>query len=102
MDIKKTTDNSKTRVTGVRQIPDRIEREPESQRPLVKTNFILMAVSGVMIILGFLLMTGGASDWGEFNPDIFSARRIVVGPTIAFLGFIFMGVGIMYSPKESN
>ncbi|MDE5693524.1 MAG: DUF3098 domain-containing protein, partial [Duncaniella sp.] len=36
----------------------------------------------------------------EFNPDIFSARRVVVCPTIAILGFIFMGVAIMYSPKK--
>ncbi|MDE5724256.1 MAG: DUF3098 domain-containing protein, partial [Paramuribaculum sp.] len=35
----------------------------------------------------------------EFNPDIFSTRRIVVGPTMAFLGFIFMGVGSMWRPR---
>ncbi|WP_300933729.1 DUF3098 domain-containing protein [uncultured Duncaniella sp.] len=31
---------------------------------------------------------------------MFSTRRIVVGPTIAFLGFIFMGVGIMFSRNK--
>ncbi|WP_304507831.1 DUF3098 domain-containing protein [Duncaniella muris] len=31
---------------------------------------------------------------------MFSVRRVVVGPTIAFLGFIFMGFAIMYSPKR--
>ncbi len=102
MDTKKKANNSKSRVYGLRQAPEKIDKELESQRPLVRINFILMAISGIMIVLGFLLMTGGASDWGEFNPDIFSARRIVVGPTIAFLGFIFMGVGIMYSPKDIN
>ncbi|MCM1050378.1 MAG: DUF3098 domain-containing protein [Paenibacillus sp.] len=81
---------------------DALEKESESEMPLLRPNFILMAVAGVMIVLGFLLMAGGSSDWGAFNPDIFSTRRIVVGPTIAFLGFIFMGVGIMYSPRKKK
>ncbi|WP_369809584.1 DUF3098 domain-containing protein [uncultured Duncaniella sp.] len=81
---------------------DVLEKESESEMPLLRPNFILMAVAGVMIVLGFLLMAGGSSDWGAFNPDIFSTRRIVVGPTIAFLGFIFMGVGIMYSPRKKK
>lgn len=70
--------------------------------PLVKTNFILMAIAGAMIIAGFLLMLGGSSTAEEFNPDIFSTRRIVVGPTIAFLGFIFMGFGIIYRPRKNK
>lgn len=103
MDTKTKTDTYKSRyANGTANNGDVLVKEPESQRPLVKINFILMAIAGAMIVLGFLLMTGGASDWGEFNPDIFSARRIVAGPTIAFLGFIFMGVGIMYSPRNKK
>lgn len=76
---------------------------PESyvQFPLVKINFILMAIAGLMIVVGFLLIAGGGSETGEFNPEVFSVRRIVVGPTIAFLGFVFMGVGIMWNGKKS-
>ncbi|MBQ9077788.1 MAG: DUF3098 domain-containing protein [Muribaculaceae bacterium] len=70
--------------------------------PLVKTNFILMSIAGAMIIAGFLLMLGGSSTAEEFNPDIFSTRRIVVGPTIAFLGFLFMGFGIIYRPRRKE
>lgn len=99
MDSRIKTDAAKRHTTGRSGTPDILDRETESQKPLVRTNFILMAVAGAMIVLGFLLMAGGASDGGEFNPDIFSTRRIVVGPTIAFLGFLFMGVGIMYSPR---
>ncbi|MCM1163987.1 MAG: DUF3098 domain-containing protein [Muribaculaceae bacterium] len=70
--------------------------------PLLPANFKLMAIAGAVIVLGFLLMAGGSTGWDVFNPDIFSARRIVVGPTIAFLGFIFMGFAIMYSPRKKN
>ncbi len=70
--------------------------------PLHKVNLILMAIAGFMIVLGFILMTGDSSSMESFNPDIFSTRRIVVGPTIAFLGFIFMGFGIIYRSKKEN
>ena len=60
--------------------------------PLGRNNFIIMAVAGVMIVLGFLLMLGGSSTNEAFNPDIFSTRRIVVGPAICFLGFVLMAI----------
>ena len=43
-----------------------------------KENFILIAVAVACIVLGFILMSGGGSGDNTFNPDIFSARRIVV------------------------
>lgn len=70
--------------------------------PLHRINLILMAIAGAMIILGFLLMTGESTTMESFNPDIFSTRRIIVGPTIAFLGFIFMGYGIIYRSKKET
>lgn len=77
-----------------------LDKENYVKLPLVKINFIMMAVAGIAIILGFLLMLGGSSTVEAFNPDIFSTRRVVVGPTIAFLGFLFMGVAIIYRPKK--
>lgn len=73
-----------------------IKRQPS---PLSPINFVLMAVCGVLIIVGFLLMTGAPSTT-EFNPDIFSTRRIIVGPGIALLGFVAMAYAIMYRPKS--
>lgn len=81
---------------------DILEREPRTQLALVKRNYVLMAVACVVILVGFLLMLGGSSTAEEFNPDIFSTRRIVVGPSIAFLGFLFMGVAIMWPDKSSD
>lgn len=75
---------------------------PMLQWPIGKMNFIFMAISGCIIILGFLLMLGSGSTTTEFNSDIFSTRRIVIGPTIAFIGFILMGIAIIYRPKTSN
>lgn len=80
-----------------------LEKEDYSQLPLVKINFILMAVAALMIIVGFILISGGApADADTFNPEVFSTRRIVVGPTITFLGFVFLGVGIMWNGRKSE
>ncbi len=78
----------------------RIEPESFEQRALGRNNFILMAVAGAMIVGGFLLMLGGASTESAFNPDIFSTRRIVVGPTVCFLGFVAMAVAVCVKPRR--
>lgn len=68
---------------------------------LPKLNLILIAVSFVVIIIGFVLMTGAPS--GEvFNEDIFSTRRIDIGPMISLFGFIAMLFAIFYRPKKKN
>ena len=67
---------------------------------LPKINLILIAVSLVIIIVGFALMTGEPSGATEYNPDIFSFRRITVGPMIALFGFVMMIVAILFKKKE--
>jgi uncharacterized membrane protein YecN with MAPEG domain len=67
---------------------------------LPKINAIAIAISVVIIIIGFGLMVGAPSGATEFNPDIFSTRRITVGPMIAFFGFIVMIVAILYKPRK--
>lgn len=73
----------------------------ENKFVISKINYILIAVSLAIIIVGFLLM-GGKPSGVEFNPDIFSTRRIVVGPMISFAGFLFMIFAILYKPKSKK
>ena len=79
-----------------------IKRESADQRTLTRTNFIAMAIAGAMIVLGFILMLGGSTTETEFTPDIFSTRRIVVGPAIAFLGFVAMAIAIIIKPRKKD
>lgn len=68
-----------------------------------KENFILIAVSVVIIALGFILMSGGGSeDPAGFNPEIFSSRRIVVAPLVTVIGFILMIFGILKNSKSKE
>ncbi|MDD6891905.1 MAG: DUF3098 domain-containing protein [Bacteroidales bacterium] len=67
-----------------------------------KTNFLLLGIGMVVILIGFLLMTGPGSTETAFEPDIFSVRRIQVAPVTCFLGFVFMMYGILRKPKDAG
>jgi membrane-bound ClpP family serine protease len=66
-----------------------------------RTNFILLGIGMVVILIGFALMCGPGSTEGYFEPDIFSARRIKVAPLVSFFGFVFMIYGIVRKPKDA-
>lgn len=69
--------------------------------PLSRNNCILIVISLILIVAGFVLMAGSPSTVTEYNPDIFSDRRIVVGPLLSFIGFVLMAVAIIVKPKRS-
>lgn len=64
-----------------------------------KVNFVLLAVGMLVVILGFVLMSGSGSTETTFDADIFSATRIKVAPVVCFLGFISMIYAIARRPK---
>lgn len=53
-----------------------------------KVNFILLAIGMIVVIIGFILMSGPGSDETTYNPEIFSTMRIKVAPAVCFIGFI--------------
>ena len=66
-----------------------------------KENYLIIATAIALIIIGFVLMSGGGSPDGvSFNPAIFSPRRIVIAPVITVLGFALVVVGILKKPKD--
>ena len=69
------------------------------KQTLPQLNLILIAVSLVIIVVGFALMVGAPSG-EEYNPDIFSFRRITVGPMIALFGFVSMIFAILFRAKK--
>jgi len=65
-----------------------------------KANYILVLVGFLIVVAGFVLMSGSGSTEQAFNPDIFSSRRIVVAPMVCLFGFLFVVVGILWpAPK---
>lgn len=65
-----------------------------------KVNYILLAVGMLIVIIGFLLMTGPSSSETVFEPDIFSARRIKVAPLVCLFGFLSMIFAVMRKPED--
>lgn len=65
---------------------------------LPKFNWILIVICLVLIVVGFCL-TAGAPSGEVYNPDIFSTRRITVGPMISLLGFVGMVAAILFPKK---
>jgi uncharacterized membrane protein len=68
---------------------------------LGKQNLILISIGVAFVVLGFLLMMGAPSGQTEYNPDIFSFRRITLAPGIALFGFIFVIFGIVKKSKDA-
>lgn len=67
-----------------------------------RVNFMLLAVGVLVIVAGFVLMSGSGSAEGVFDADIFSARRIKVAPVVCLVGFLFMMYGIMHKPATGQ
>ncbi|OPZ31779.1 MAG: hypothetical protein BWZ00_00423 [Bacteroidetes bacterium ADurb.BinA174] len=67
-----------------------------------KINLIICGVAVLIIIAGFLLMSGPATTFEGFEPDIFSVRRIKVAPIVSLFGFVLMIVGILYPAKDKK
>ena len=74
---------------------EKIYRKEGFSFPLSKKNLRLMAIAFCAIVIGFLLMLGAPSTADAFNPDIYSFRRIILGPAISLLGFVFMAYAII-------
>jgi len=66
-----------------------------------KVNYkVLLAGIGV-ILLGFILMSGGGSDNPNiWNDDIFSFRRIRLAPTVVLIGFGITIYSIFKNPVK--
>lgn len=81
------------------------ERNSEGNRaPLFrKTNYILMAVGIVLLIVGLICLRGGAvEDPNTFNGEIFNNTRLVVAPILMFLGLALEVVAIMWHPRAKK
>ena len=81
----------------------RIKNQDMEKRNLAfgRMNFILLAIGMVVVIIGFILMSGAGSTDQAYNPDIFSARRIKVAPIVCLLGFVSMIYAVVHKPKDN-
>lgn len=71
--------------------------------PIPAENYKMILVGLVIIIVGFILMSGGGTeDPTQFSYDIFSFRRITLAPIVVLAGFAFIFWAIMRNPKPKK
>lgn len=64
------------------------DAETEARMALGAKNYIFMLIGFGLIVLGFILMSGGGSDDPNvFDYSMFSFRRITLAPIVVLAGF---------------
>ncbi len=68
---------------------------------LNKENYKIIIIGCIVLVLGFVLMSGGGSDNpNEFNAEeLFSFRRITFSPLLIIIGYMIVLFGIL---KRTN
>lgn len=76
----------------------------DDKMPLTTHNYVLMLIGFALIVVGFVLMLGGASEnpAEEFNYNMFSFRRITLAPILVLAGFVFEIYAIMARKKKQD
>jgi hypothetical protein len=78
-----------------------IDMKNEKEFLFGKRAYRIMGIGVALIVLGFVLMTGGGSDDPNvFNPEMYSPLRIRVAPTLVLAGFAVLVVAILATIKK--
>lgn len=65
------------------------DNTPEATRfAFGRSNFVWLGIGIAVLIVGYMLMSGGGSDDPNvFDANIFSFRRITLAPTVVLAGY---------------
>jgi len=78
-----------------------MNKDSQDQFAFTRTNYIILLAGLAIIVVGFLLMTGGGTDDPNvYNPDVFSPRRITVAPVVVMIGYVVVLVAIMKKTRD--
>ena len=83
---------------------NKIHNDNKERMPLSMKNYILMLAGAALIVIGFMLMSGGGDHTAtHFDESIYSTRRITIAPIVVILGFAFEIFAIMKRfPEKSD
>ena len=68
-----------------------------------KANLWIFAVSLLLLVIGYVLMSGGESaDGVSFDPGVFNFRRIGLAPILCTLGYAGFVPALLYRSKAKS
>jgi len=71
--------------------------------PMSKKSIKLLIAGLIVMVAGYILMTGGGvKDPEVFNYAMFDFRRLVAAPVVIVAGIVVVIVAIMRKPKEEE
>lgn len=73
--------------------------QKEEEKLFGRKNYILLMAGSILILSGYLLMSGKGSDLTAYNPDIFSTLRIRIAPMLCLTGYLINIFGLVCSHK---
>jgi uncharacterized membrane protein YidH (DUF202 family) len=70
---------------------------------LPKENYLIIIGGVVLVLLGFVLMSGGGADDPDVfvKEELFSFRRITLAPFLVILGYVVVLYGVLKRPKNA-
>lgn len=80
-----------------------VQNEEKTRFVLGKKNYIALAIGFLILVIGYFLLSGGASeDPNVFNAEIFNFRRITLAPIVLMIGFAVEIFAIMWRPRSKK
>jgi hypothetical protein len=96
-EVKKTTTTTFKKPLKV------VEQKPQMSFAFERKNYMILVFGLFLITVGYLLLAGGGSkDPNQFSYELFSTQRMVTAPLILLLGYVTIGVSIMYKEKPKQ
>lgn len=72
-----------------------------SKMPIDKKGLYILLVGLALIVLGFILMSGGGLKNPQvFNYEMFNSRRIVLAPVVIVAGIVVIIAAIIRKPVD--
>lgn len=76
-------------------------KQKDNEKVLSRSNYVILLTGSILIIVGYILMSGEGSTLAAYNPDIFSTMRIRIAPSICLIGYLMNVFGIIYCRNRS-
>jgi len=79
----------------------KIMKQKETETVFGRRNYVILLIGSVMIIVGYLFMSGEGGTPPPPHPPIFYGFLIRGAPLPSFVGYLINIFGILYRPKRS-